>query len=356
MYIQINDVENLSFARLRKVIYDIHMKSKKVLSFIIAVLSHRYAFHVYFWVFIFYRNFLLISKRNAIEVALTYSGASVIVAMIPVYAHFSALSLLYKKKIFLYSLALAGILLCGGFIDNIVFMGLFKQKLSLFKSIYDIGGVIFITTALKYIKHGITERFLLQEIKAKQLETELATLKSQINPHFLFNTLNNLYGLALVGSKKTPETILKLSDLMRYILDTAQHRLVSMSDEIDFLGNYIELEKLRFESGEVAFTVTGNPETKMISPMMFIPFVENAFKHGIDTTAGDCDIAIRFEITQDNIIFSSSNKLYPDMVIQRHGSGIANVQRRLELLYPGKHRLDIVSDATHYAVRLEIDI
>lgn len=336
--------------------YDTRMKIKEVYAFIIQILSHRYAFHVYYWVFIFYRNFLVIAKRNAFEVALMYSGASVVVAMIPVYAHFWALSLLYRRKTFFYILVLIGIIFCGGILDNMVFWGLFKQNLSLSQSIYDIGGVIFITTALKFIKHGITERFLLQEIKAKQLETELATLKSQINPHFLFNTLNNLYGLALVGSKKTPETILKLSDLMRYILDKAQYRLVSLSDEIDFLSNYIELEKLRFESGGVVFTVSGNSETKMISPMMFIPFVENAFKHGIDTTAGDCDITIHFEITDERVAFFSSNRLFPDMIIQRHGSGIANVQRRLELLYPGKHRLEIKSDATHYEVRLEIDI
>jgi len=329
---------------------------KIAIAFFIRILTHRYAYHLYFWMFIFYRNYILLIQRRPLDYTLAYSSASVFLAMLPVYAHFFALRLITKRKILAYILLLVGIIYMGGYIDNIMFTGVFFMRYSLYKSIYDIGGVVFMTTALKYIKAGIGDQLIAQEIKTKQLESELATLRAQINPHFLFNTLNNLYALALVGSKKTPETIIKLSDLMRYILDKTQSKSVCLSDEISFLNNYIELEKLRFESGSVVFNVEGNPDTKLIAPMMFIPFVENAFKHGIDTTAGDCDIAVSFIVSEAVIIFKTSNKLYPDMKLNQHGSGIANVKRRLELIYPNKHTLDISSDGNKYTVRLEITV
>lgn len=197
-----------------------------------------------------------------------------------------------------------------------------------------------------------------KETESERINTELSFLKSQINPHFFFNTLNNIYSLAIVRSEKTAPAVMKLSSIMRYILTETNQNLVPLQNEVDFINNYIELQQVRLtEKTHVSFTATGTIENKLVAPLLFIPFVENAFKYGI-STKHKSTIQILLEVTANaikltviNFIVTSENNLP-----ENTGIGINNVKRRLELMYPGKHSLTSSISENNYYVHLEIQI
>jgi two-component system LytT family sensor kinase len=195
-----------------------------------------------------------------------------------------------------------------------------------------------------------------KELETEKLSSELAFLKSQINPHFLFNTLNNVYSLAFKKSDDTPEAILKLSKLMRYMLYESNEKQVFLSKEIDYLHNFIDLQKLRLsEKVEINFIVEGDVEGRLIEPMLLIPFVENAFKHGISYVDYPA-ISIHLKLNESDLVFkvenTISNTYSPEMTDS--GIGLANVKRRLNLLYPDKHKLHIKDSINEYKVLLKI--
>jgi hypothetical protein len=181
-----------------------------------------------------------------------------------------------------------------------------------------------------------------KEIENEKLTTELNLLKSQINPHFFFNTLNNIYSLAIRKSERTPEAIVKLSQLMRYIIYDTDKDKVPLDKEIDYLKNYIELEKLRLQQNvSVHFEIEGNTSDKLIEPLLLLPFIENAFKHGVHQTE-PCDIIIR-------IILNGNLTLYVENPLQVYngkenknsqGFGWQNAERRLQLLYGKNYKLE----------------
>jgi len=195
-----------------------------------------------------------------------------------------------------------------------------------------------------------------KELENEKLASELAFLKSQINPHFLFNTLNNVYSLAFKKSDDTPDAIIKLSKLMRYMLYESNERQVFLSKEIDYLHNYIDLQKLRLpETVEIKFNVEGDIEGRLIEPMLLIPFVENAFKHGVSYNEKS-QINISIKLNADELLFVVDNKINNAQLTEESGSGIGllNVKRRLSLLYPGKHKIIIKDDTYEYRVILKI--
>jgi len=198
-----------------------------------------------------------------------------------------------------------------------------------------------------------------KEIENEKLKTELSFLKSQINPHFLFNTLNNIYSLAADGSKHTAEAVMKLSSIMRYVLTEAKNDEVPVEKEIHFIRHYIELQKLRLtEKSPVDFSIDGDPVGKKISPLLFLPFVENAFKYGISTRELS-PIIIVMQLQQDQIIFNIKNNKHKSSLLrsaENTGIGINNSRRRLELLYHNKYVLDITNNDSVYIVNLKIDI
>ena len=196
-----------------------------------------------------------------------------------------------------------------------------------------------------------------KEMEAEKLASELAFLKSQVNPHFLFNILNNICSLARKKSDETENAIIKLSQIMRYMLQDSKDEKVSLEKEVEYLQSYIELQRLRLpESVKIDFSVGGQPEFRSIEPLLLIPFVENAFKHGISYQ--DCsDILIRLNSKEKVLSFTVENHIAShkdENVEQGSGIGLKNVKRRLELLYPGKHRLLISEDGIQYKVELEI--
>ncbi|MCX6299551.1 MAG: sensor histidine kinase [Bacteroidetes bacterium] len=197
-----------------------------------------------------------------------------------------------------------------------------------------------------------------KETESEKLNTELSFLKSQINPHFFFNTLNNIYSLAIVKSEKTAPAVMKLSSIMRYILTETNNDFVPLQNEVDFTKNYIELQQVRLtEKTTVNFDVIGNVENKNIAPLLFIPFVENAFKYGISTKSIS-EINIHIESLDNKIIFTSSNSIVKseNNMMENTGIGINNVKRRLELMYSDKHVLTNTIKDNIYQVHLEISI
>ncbi|UCG27155.1 MAG: histidine kinase [Bacteroidales bacterium] len=201
----------------------------------------------------------------------------------------------------------------------------------------------------------------LKESEKQKLEAELVALKAQVNPHFMFNTLNNIYSLSLDKSEKAPAMILKLSDLMSYTLYDCKEEKVDISEEIRFVENYFELEKVRLDDNvKIDLEVSGNIPNIKIAPLLFIPFIENAFKHGINTEPRDPFIRVLFDFgKKDHFIFRIENRKIKGAENGNRnpeGIGITNSRKRLNLLYPGKHRLDITNNQDIFMVELEIEL
>lgn len=181
---------------------------------------------------------------------------------------------------------------------------------------------------------------------------ELEFLKSQLHPHFLFNSLNTIYSLALTKSKETPETILKLSGLLDYILYQVQQPTVAIDKEIEHISTYIDLEKTRFEDSlKVNFEVNLDHEDYEIAPMLLMPFVENAFKHGKVISVAQV-VEAKLSVTKDLLAFTIQNSC-ADKVYEP-GLGLQNIQKRLAMLYPKRHKLNISQEAGMFKVNLEI--
>lgn len=212
---------------------------------------------------------------------------------------------------------------------------------------------VFIRLALEWSR---TEK-LKAELLAQTKSSEIALLRSQINPHFLFNTLNNIYSLVYQKSDKAPSAVMKLSEIMRYMLYETNAEKVALNKELNYILSFIELQELRINNSDyVKYELKGNSDNRRISPMILIPFIENAFKHGSKKAASP-GITININLESDVFIFDISNyiKKNDETMDKDGGIGLHNLQRRLELIYPGKHKLEIKNDGEIYSVHLEIE-
>jgi two-component system LytT family sensor kinase len=212
-------------------------------------------------------------------------------------------------------------------------------------------------TCFSVIQRWLKTEQTRKETENEKLNTELSFLKSQVNPHFFFNTLNNIYSLAIVRSEHTAPAVMKLSSIMRYILTETQHDKVPLSNEVDFIHNFIDLQKVRLTDKVILnFTTEGSLDDLLVAPLLFIPFVENSFKYGVSTKeSSNINIDIR---TEGNVIhFSAVNYIVvsENNLMENTGIGINNVKRRLELMYPGKHKLTTTEKDNYYTVHLEIE-
>jgi hypothetical protein len=198
----------------------------------------------------------------------------------------------------------------------------------------------------------------LKETEQEKLNTELSYLKAQINPHFLFNTLNSIYSLAIQKSDSTAPAIQKLSAMMRYVLNESAYNFVPLKLEIAYISNYIELQKLRFgQDLHLHYAVSGDPEKKDIAPLILIPFIENAFKYGVNAEK-DPELDIRLSISNRQLDLFVMNHIVNTQVSNENQSGIglSNTRNRLNLIYPGKHRLEIIQESNKYTVKLSIEL
>ena len=246
------------------------------------------------------------------------------------------------------------------FKDYVLARGIQKTVIPLWD--YFLGGIlincffVFLSTAFRFMLDWFVNEKIHSTLKNEKLLAELAFLKSQINPHFLFNSLNNIYSLAYQKSESTPEAILKLSEIMRYMLYESNDNKVSLDKEIRYLENYIELQKLRFKnSASVTMIVEGDPQNKYIMPLILISFVENAFKHGIATDPHN-PINICLKINLGKLYFSIHNLKNNHNKDQTVGIGLANVKRRLELFYKNQYRLEIENGSSLFSCELYLDL
>ncbi len=198
--------------------------------------------------------------------------------------------------------------------------------------------VISFFTAIKITVDWLREHSKLHDLEKRQLTTELRFLRSQVSPHFFFNTLNNIYSLTLSKSKKAPEVVLKLSELMRYLLYATAQSKQDLKSEIDCIQNYIDLERIRFDDSlEVQMNISGQLEDKKIAPMLLIPLIENCFKHGANKSIDHISILIGVEVKDDFLFFDVSNTVPKTRKSKKApsegGIGLSNVKKRLELGY-----------------------
>jgi len=336
--------------------------------------NKRPVIHVLFWsVFIIVGSFIFGYQQNfPYQFYLMNFLVHLPLFMLYTYGviYFLMPSLLLKRKYILFFAAL--ILVTGGaallriLISRYVYFALFIPEILYPKewinseifiiNVFWILGPAIVFAMFKYYKNWLNSQTLAKEAERKQLASELQVLKAQLNPHFLFNTFNNLYVLALQKSDKTPEVISKMSDLFHYVLYECNSVEVPVSKEIKLIGDYIQLEELRYDE-RLSISVKKDIDNSefLIPPMMLYTFVENCFKHGCSNDPDSPWIKLNIKVSGNKFEFEASNSLpVMNYSMRKHegGVGLANVRRRLELLYPGNHQLEISKDDRVFRVRL----
>jgi sensor histidine kinase YesM len=330
-------------------------------------------YEIGFWLF-FYVLFFLLSFRFQKPLLTMVVGAFVIFqTIVPVYVHeFLINRFLLQRRYFIYiplTALMVGIFgMFFTYIQTLFFSSGRSESygMIIIFLILHAGYKYFIRGADQQIKlkeeenRRIKTELILQETATKHAMAQLDLLRSQINPHFLFNCLNSIYSLILDNSAKAGEAILALSDLMRYQIESAKSKWVPLTKECQFIQNYINLEKLRFEDHcNVDFKIAGDIQDYRIAPMLLIYFVENAFKHGISADSFENNIQITITVSQGQIKFFTSNNLNKtrnETEVQKLKTGIENVTKRLELIYSGRHILNINNGSEKYTVSLTITL
>ncbi len=219
--------------------------------------------------------------------------------------------------------------------------------------------VIGFTTAIKITIDYVKNLRKTEELEKQGLKNELSLLKSQLQPHFFFNTLNNLYSLTLEKSDQAPETVVKLSEFMSYVIYQGNKKKVSLTNEIKYIQNYIDLECLRYgDRVNVEFSISGTILGHTIPPLLLLQFIENAFKHGTDHELGAVTISIEIVVKDSWLHFKTKNRkknTYSDKV-KHEGIGLKNTRRRLSLLFENQYDLILNDTTTNYTVDLKIPL
>jgi sensor histidine kinase YesM len=268
---------------------------------------------------------------------------------------------LFLKKYWHYSIFLSLLVIATALLIAF-WMSEFDQIDWLSRFIVMVINVVFflmITSGGRFLIEYLKKMMKLKEVENKQLKVELNLLKAQVNPHFLFNTLNNLYGLITQDqNQKAAEVTLKLADLMRYLLESSKADKVSLKKEIQFLEDYLSLEKIRLTNNTaIRFEVSGIDSDVFVAPLLFIPLVENAFKHGLNTLTADSFAHFSLSVQGKDLFFEAKNSLEKSLENSpESGTGIANLRKRLQLIYPNNHLLDIQKLNDEYKVVLHIQL
>ena len=240
--------------------------------------------------------------------------------------------------------------------EAISFSNLFDYNLLPFY--FETGLITFIALTIKLLKDKKQENEEKHILEQQKLKAELLALRTQLNAHFLFNTLNNLYGLAIKKSDLVPKGILMLSEMLNFVLYECTPVTYSLNKELDFINNYIELEKLRYgERLKISIEKELEYSDTKITPLLLFPFVENSFKHGVSKAVKDVWIKISVKSTINELVFEVENNKAPDdqSVHKKNGGlGLENMRRRLDIIYPGRHKLTINSNENTFYICLII--
>ena len=294
-----------------------------------------------------------------------YSLLSLGVFILAIYSHFWLLThLLERHRYGWYSLGTAAtILACGVLLSegNQVMQSILQDdgghELEIWLGAANIALGVVIATGIRYARRGIVGHFQMQQLRAQKLETELSLLKAQVNQHFLFNTLNNLYGLSLAAPDKIPEALLQLAGLMRYQLDSDRQNQVTVGTEAEYLANYVGLEKLRLRANtRVEFRTHLLYPERPLAPLLLLPLVENCFKHAVGP-GGPNIIRIYLTQTETDLILRTDNSIPQYFRPAPSGLGLPNLRTRLAQYYPSpRHCLVFEAGADHYTATLKLQL
>ncbi len=246
-------------------------------------------------------------------------------------------------------------------INPIIYSGLLKERpllhlLSILLAVMDIGFVSGVAITLKLLRIQLTAREREKNLIKEKLEAELKFLRHQTNPHFLFNTLNNIYALARKRSEHTAEVVMRLSKLLRFILYESKSELITVADELKILDDYIALEKMRYERLTIHFQREIDDNSQQIAPLLLLPFVENAFKHGASESRFDSYIRIQVQLQQGRLTFTIENTKENHTSEEiRDNIGLRNVRRQLELMYRD-YDLQLQNELQVFSVKLYINL
>ena len=308
------------------------------------------------WLLFYFLFFFVLSFFNGIERAAFLSLIVILPVIPPVHLNNYFIEQYFsQRKFWQYFVLLGAVLLCFGFFAQLLMNIFHNVEGEYIGAMLNPLVVVLVTSGIKSFRENLLSKYnvaearakqaeaelRLSEVESKQIRAELDLLKAQVNPHFLFNALNSIYSLSLNHSEKAPRAVMLLSKLMRYHLETSFKPEVLLSEEVDFIHSYIELEKLRFgKKCIIDFDYAGIQESICIPPLLLIPLVENCFKHGMSMEKDRNDISIKLYIEGRNLKFSTMNGIpesgsnYQDD--KKVKTGMFNVKRRLNLLY-GKH-------------------
>jgi len=216
--------------------------------------------------------------------------------------------------------------------------------------------IVFLTLPVLLSLQWARQNSQIVELEKAKTRTELDLLRQQLNPHFFFNTLNNLYALSLQQSPETPESILRLSELMRYVIYKGRQPMVRLAEEVKYMTDYMQLQQIRLKKDlDLQFEIGKIENEQILAPLLLIVFVENAFKHGIEPAEDAAFLHLKMKCENKRLYFSCENSLEPQ-VPKEGGIGLSNLKRRLVLLYPDKHRLETFVKNNTFTAVLELDL
>jgi LytS/YehU family sensor histidine kinase len=272
----------------------------------------------------------------------------------------------YRKKYLPFSILVILTIMSGVLMEELVLEQLFFPDTrgshfpGVFYSLLGTLPVVSILVGFKFAWDAFRKEREVEQLREAVKESELQFLKSQINPHFLFNNLNNLYAHAIEQSARTPEIILELSAVLRYMLYDCKEPFVPLSKELEQLSSFIKLSELQIENrGEVNFYTQLKQEAYVIAPLLLLVFIENAFKHSTASQSSNIEIEVRLELNEEGILeFYCANTYEKESNLGSisGGIGLENVKKRLQWLYPNMHELNIVQDQMWYEVSLSIQL
>jgi sensor histidine kinase YesM len=333
------------------------------------IFRRRWWQHIIFWVAIFLILLNIFKSSSSFEkidliYTLIFLVPLVVLACLNLYHVIPRYLGREKYLLFaLFFLGLTGIgalflyLLFGRWIDLLLPNYYFISYYSVGQLMIYTGSVLLLTTLLKLSRSW----FMMLRVERVTASHQLKSLQSQINPHFLLNSLQTIYALSLEKSDRTPDVILRLSDILKYTLYETGHARISLEKEIGLLRDYTEMYRYRVDPvrADIRMEVEGEPGELEIAPMLLIPFIENGFKHGLQGKQGNAHVHVRLVISGSTITFSTrNNRGKADRTVpeSRPGIGIENTRQRLELIYPGKHKLDIKANGDTFEVNLRIEL
>ena len=326
----------------------------------VSFLKKRVVYHSIVWVVgvaILFINIWRTSDNLSTGEALNFALSVTAPMLLVVYAHFYVRILFFKKRKYLfYVLSLLTILALGIGLDHVIGMFFLGAEQGLLQTGINLSSVILISTGFQFFKRGLVNQYYNQELKARNIEAELKMLRAQLNPHFMFNTLNNIYAINEIEPAKGSAMILELSDVMRYHLESTKLAFVTLEEEVKLIHSYISLEKLRLNDvTSLDVNIKDfNPQFKL-SPVLLLPFIENAFKYGSHPLTAS-KIGITLHSTDNQLDFQVQNSIVANKKVVKSNIGLENTLRRLELIYPNKHDLQIENDGNYYLVKLTIHV